>query len=646
MRSTQRWFGLCFVSMTLSGALGCFEPRNPETTPWRCTTASECSPGVSCLPTGYCASCGSEAFLCSDGSCLPPDLECDGRPQCSDGSDELGCGGEGGGGSGGVAGAGGTGGDVGDGAAGAGGSAGDAGVGGMGGMMGSGGEGGAPSTRCGDGNHDADEECDDGNLWPFDACDDACTRTEYVECGDLDCDASGTLAEGSKPVGAQLSLPADQSIPWSGFGNTMAFDGQTLYVAARNANPGVYRYTYRGGQEQAQPANPPTRAHQAPGDVGTNIPRLALAVSGRFSLVGNPTTGHTRAYYGYDAQTGQVEVTFDGASPANSERGYSLDLSPRGTGESSVVAAIGSPGQQVVEVTSIEWGARLGQRWRFRVDTPEPSTARFGRAVALSRSNQRVSLFVSANGRGTGVTGKVYVFDVEQPSGEQSVPEILTAPEPPTAPEAPENSPSMNGFGFSIAARGDHLAVGAPGGAAAAARSGSGRVYIFRRDDSGFVFQEELEVPSSGVRSGEFGYAVSLDGPDAKGRMSLVVGAPGDANVISDNHGGRAYVFTQVGVRDETRFTHSHTLSAVNPNEGDRFGHSVAHVGATVFVGAPNRDIVRVRGGEVSGAGSVYQFRLDAPLCEATGQSDADETVRCVCLDEDRVGPRCMPAQN
>ena len=36
--------------------------------------------------------CRAGLWQCADGSCIPERMKCDGRPQCEDSSDEVGCG--------------------------------------------------------------------------------------------------------------------------------------------------------------------------------------------------------------------------------------------------------------------------------------------------------------------------------------------------------------------------------------------------------------------------------------------------------------------------------------------------------------------------------------------------------------------------
>ncbi len=139
------------------------------------------------------------------------------------------------------------------------------------------------------------------------------------------------------------------------------------------------------------------------------------------------------------------------------------------------------------------------------------------------------------------------------------------------------------GFGFSLDAEGNLLAVGAPGN-----DGQRGAVYIYER--AGNIWnRKDPPLQSPSVIPGErFGFSVSLSG------NTLAVGAPlaGGSGVV--------YIFQRTdGTWNPTPFT----LVTTGLEAGDQFGFSVALEDDWLAVGAPFDD----DGGSL--AGSVYVFQ-------------------------------------
>jgi len=142
---------------------------------------------------------------------------------------------------------------------------------------------------------------------------------------------------------------------------------------------------------------------------------------------------------------------------------------------------------------------------------------------------------------------------------------------------------SAGSFGYSVAASGDTLLVGAPSHA-----NYMGTVYCYVRSAGVWSLQQKLVGP---VQYGRFGRSVALSGDTA------VIGAYDDNQVSGDP--GAAFVF----VRSGSTWTHQQTLSASDAAANDAFGSSVALEGGTAVVGAPRA--------EISGAedvGATYVF--------------------------------------
>lgn len=129
-------------------------------------------------------------------------------------------------------------------------------------------------------------------------------------------------------------------------------------------------------------------------------------------------------------------------------------------------------------------------------------------------------------------------------------------------------SPTINGaFGWSVAAAGGNVLVGAPADAANA-----GAVYLFAPD--GTLLQTFL---SPNPDSGRIGFSVAAVGGD------ILIGNPGGAEV------GAAHLSAPDG-------TPLQTFLNPNPDLGGGFGHSVAAVGSCALIGNPG------------GAGAAYLF--------------------------------------
>ncbi|MBN2445754.1 MAG: hypothetical protein JXO22_03460, partial [Phycisphaerae bacterium] len=122
--------------------------------------------------------------------------------------------------------------------------------------------------------------------------------------------------------------------------------------------------------------------------------------------------------------------------------------------------------------------------------------------------------------------------------------------------------------------------------------SASGSAYVFHFDGSNWSQQAKL-LPSDGVASDYFGYAVAIDGDTA------IVGAYQDDDNGADS--GSAYVFTRTG---STWSQHSKLVPADNA-AGDGFGYSVALDGNIAVIGAYRDD------SNGYNAGSAYVFRYD-----------------------------------
>ena len=162
-------------------------------------------------------------------------------------------------------------------------------------------------------------------------------------------------------------------------------------------------------------------------------------------------------------------------------------------------------------------------------------------------------------------------------------------------------------FGFSVAASGTIIAVGAYGDDDKGSSSGS--VYIYERDTDGpgaWGLMNKVNAPD-GAASDCFGYAVSLSG------SMLLVGAYGDDDKGSGS--GSAYIFEKdAGGINNWGFVKK--LLALDGTAGDAFGHAVNISNDRAVVGAYYDDY------GATNSGSAYVFLRNEGGPDNWGQVD------------------------
>jgi hypothetical protein len=143
-------------------------------------------------------------------------------------------------------------------------------------------------------------------------------------------------------------------------------------------------------------------------------------------------------------------------------------------------------------------------------------------------------------------------------------------------------------FGAALSSEGSRLLVGAPGEDSPAA-PGTGAVSLFQGSASGWQFDAVLAAEN--LTSGDrFGYSVAIEGDTA------VVGAPG-RDQLGWNSGG-VFVFTKT----PQGWVAGQELLPQAGSGGSRFGHSLALLGNTLVIGAPEAN------GEEHATGAVYVY--------------------------------------
>jgi hypothetical protein len=253
-------------------------------------------------------------------------------------------------------------------------------------------------------------------------------------------------------------------------------------------------------------------------------------------------------------------------------------VSPQATNGDEFGRAVATAGGKIlVGVHKDDTGAdNTGAAYLFDGDTgallhsfinPVPNMQEhFGAAVALS---ENLALVGCADA--TGSIGAAYLFSVET----GALLHTLENPDP----------TAYDYFGSSVAIAGNTLAVGAYWDDAGATNTGS--VYLFSAQTGGLL--RSLHNPAPSVNA-KFGWSLAAVGED------FLVGCPYDDTGATN--AGVAHLF------DPGTGTLLRTFSNPDPEADDYFGTTLAAVGNTVFIGAPQDD----DGNLTSDQGSVSVF--------------------------------------
>lgn len=205
--------------------------------------------------------------------------------------------------------------------------------------------------------------------------------------------------------------------------------------------------------------------------------------------------------------------------------------------------------------------------------SPTPTSGdNFGFSVAAVGTNVLIGAPYASPG-GVVDAGLAYLFD--------NTGVLLQTFSKPTAPVPDER------FGWSVAALGTDVLIGAPFDNTAASQSGA--VYLF--DGTTGALLRTLATPTADIGAG-FGWSVAGVGND------ILVGAPFTTSPVGGIfQAGSAYLF------NGTTGTLLQTFNNPTPALSDQFGYSVAGLGTNVLIGAPYKDI-----GGLIDVGSAYIF--------------------------------------
>jgi hypothetical protein len=285
----------------------------------------------------------------------------------------------------------------------------------------------------------------------------------------------------------------------------------------------------------------------------------SVAATGNIVVVGSPFESangqaHAGHVYMFNAETGAlISMLTSPNFQTDGKFGFSVAASGN-------IVAVGAAGETV----NGQFGS--GHAYTFNAETgglistlqsPARLPEEFGFSIAASGNIVAVGTpFESSNGQFR--AGQVYIFNVET-GGPVST---LTSPNP----------QFLGGFGSSVAASGNIVAVGATG-ETVDGQFGAGHVYAFNAETGGIVYT--LTSPNAQF-AGRFGSSVA-----ARGKM-VVVGAPFEkANIEFGENAGHVYTFNA-----ETGALTS-TLTSPNAQGDGYFGFSVGASGNVVVVGAP-----------------------------------------------------------
>lgn len=357
----------------------------------------------------------------------------------------------------------------------------------------------------------------------------------------------------------------------------------------------------------------------------------AVAISGDTVVVGSPEAGRIYIF----VRSGGTWIQQASLTASNITWSYDFGSSVAISGDIVVVGAIGESnsatgvnGNPTAGYASYSGAAyifvRNGTTWTqqaYLKASNAEANDQFGSSVAVSGDTvvvgapNEASNATGSNGNQTSNTaqysGAAYVFTRSGTTWTQQA--YLKA----------SNNSEWDHFGFSVAASGDTVLVGAVGEMSVATgvngnqtvngQSPTGAAYVFTRSGTTWSQQAYLKASNTGDND-SFGISLAISGDTA------VIGAPGeDSNATGTNgnqannsarNSGAAYVFT----RSDTTWTQQAYLKASNTSADDSFATSVAISGDRIVVGAHGEDSIAtgIDGNQAdnsaSGAGAAYVF--------------------------------------
>ena len=306
------------------------------------------------------------------------------------------------------------------------------------------------------------------------------------------------------------------------------------------------------------------------------------------SVSGNSDDGQA---YVFDAATGSLIATLNSPYPAyEGDFGRSVAVS----GSSVIIGAFGeSAAGDYYAGRAYLFGAVSGNLAQSLASPSPQTTGLFGRSVAISGDAVVVGA-PGQNASGVHQAGQVYIFDATTGGLTQT----FSSPNP----VANGFDAYIGNFGFSVAASGNTVAVGAPYDNEGGYTQG-GAVYVF--DATTGALTQTITSPNPSTEE-YFGTSIAISG------NTVAVGA-NDLSASGNAEAGLVYIFNaSTGALVQT-------LSSPNAQFEGSFGISVAVSGNTVAVGAAGE-----AEGTIDGAGNAYVTSISStPTTSATTASIA-----------------------
>jgi len=180
-------------------------------------------------------------------------------------------------------------------------------------------------------------------------------------------------------------------------------------------------------------------------------------------------------------------------------------------------------------------------------------------------------------------------------------------------------------FGYSVAISGDKIIVGAYGEDEGGSKAGA--AYVYQIETNGSVSELAKIEASDAEAYDNFGNSVAISGD------KIIVGAYGEDE--GGSKAGAAYVYQ---VETNGSVSELAKIEASDAETDDYFGKSVAISGDKIIVGAYGEDT----GGSSAGAAYVYQVETDGSVTEikkiqAIDQEEEDWFGRSVAIDGDKI---------
>ena len=275
--------------------------------------------------------------------------------------------------------------------------------------------------------------------------------------------------------------------------------------------------------------------------------------------------------------------------PLGYEQGFTVERAPAGHGP--VVIELRASRTPAVRGDSLAWG-----------------TLRYGKLRVTDAAGRVLPATLTAVGRKV-----VLRFDAAHARYPLNVDPLVWVEQEVTA----SDGAASDMFGYSVALSGPTALVGAPqhqvGG-----NADQGAAYIYNKING--VWSQTAELTASdGAARDYFGNSVALNGTTA------LAGAPFH-QVGSNGSQGAAYVYTETnGVWSQTA-----ELTASDGAASDAFGYSVALIGPTALVGAPNHNSKVGAAYVFTGGSGIWSQAAELSLSGVTGDIELGYSVALI----------------